>query len=390
MIRKVCVVTGTRAEFGLLRWLMNDLAATEAIELQIIATGTHLSPEFGMTISEVESTGFTVNEKIEMLLSADTGTAIAKSTGLGMIGFSDAYARLRPDLVVVLGDRFEIFAAAATAMLMGLPVAHLNGGEATEGAFDEALRHSITKMSHLHFVAAEEYRHRVIQLGEVPEHVFTVGGTGVDAIRRIALLGRPELESAIDFRFGGHNLLVTFHPVTLQSGAGERQFAELLAALEQFPEINLVFTQSNADPGGRRLAEMLEKFLANRSNARCYSSLGQLRYLSCLQFVDAVVGNSSSGLAEAPSFHIGTINIGDRQKGRLKSTSVIDCQPDRQSIAVALQRLYDPEFQSALGDAVNPYGDGGASARIAEIIRSFPLEGIIQKAFHNLPMPPGG
>jgi len=385
MSRKICVVTGTRAEFGLLRWLMQEIQDEAGLELQVVATGMHLSPEFGMTYREVEQAGFAIDAKVEMLLSADTASAVTKSMGLGLIGFADAYARLAPDLIVVLGDRFEILAAASAALIAGIPIAHLHGGETTEGAFDEAIRHSITKMSHLHFVAAEDYRRRVIQLGEQPERVFLVGGLGIDAIKRITLLEREALEASLDFKLGRKNLLITFHPVTLEGASSQQQMAELLTALGELTDTNLIFTMPNADTGGRELAAMVDAFVASHGNARVYSSLGQLRYLSCMQYVDGVVGNSSSGLAEAPSMGVGTINIGDRQKGRLSASSVIDCAPTAGSIREALVKLYDPAFRSTLGETVNPYGNGGASKKIVEALSTYPIDNLLKKSFYDIP-----
>jgi GDP/UDP-N,N'-diacetylbacillosamine 2-epimerase (hydrolysing) len=385
MTRKICVVTGTRAEFGLLRWLMQAIQHEPELELQVLATGMHLSPEFGLTYREIEQAGFAIDAKIEMLLSADTASAVTKSMGLGLISYADAYQRLAPDLIVVLGDRFEIFAATAAALIAGIPVAHLHGGETTEGAFDEALRHSITKMSHLHFVAAEDYRRRVIQLGEQPERVFLVGGLGIDAIKRIKLLDREKLEESLGFKFGPRNLIITFHPVTLegQNSSGQ-QMAELLAALEELEDTHLIFTMPNADTGGRELAMMVNDFVASHQNACVHTSLGQLRYLSCMKYVDAVVGNSSSGLAEAPSMGIATINIGDRQKGRLSASSVINCEPTQQSISGALSTMFDPFFRSKLTSTKNPYGSGGASEKIVEVIKNHDLKNLLKKSFFNL------
>lgn len=387
MTRKVCVVTGTRAEFGLLRWLMGEIQNHPLLELQVVATGMHLSPEFGSTYREIEEAGFQINARVEMLLSSDTNTAVTKSMGLGVIGFADAYERLAPDIVVVLGDRFEIFAATSAAMIAGVPVAHLHGGETTEGAFDEAIRHSITKMSHLHFVAAGEYRQRVIQLGEHPNRVFDFGGMGIDAIKRINLLTREELEHSLELSFDEKNLLVTFHPVTLEGGASSAtQMRELLEALDSLDDMTLIFTMPNADTGGRELSAMVKDFAQAHPNACVYTSLGQLRYFSCLAQIDGVVGNSSSGLAEAPSFNIGTVNIGDRQKGRLKAESVIDCSPDRESIKAALNTLYSTEFQTSLASVSNPYGNGGASKAIVRVLAEYPLENIRKKQFYNLPV----
>lgn len=387
MIRKVCVVTGTRAEFGLLRWLMAEIAQHPFLELQVAATGMHLSPEFGSTYQEIEEAGFTIDAKVEMLLSADSDTAVTKSMGLGIIGFADAYVRLQPDIIVVLGDRFEIFAATSAALIAGIPVAHLHGGETTEGAFDEAIRHSITKMSHLHFVAAEEYRNRVIQLGEHPSRVFNVGGMGIDAIKRIELLDRNALEESMDFRLGDKNLLITFHPVTLEGqGSSTEQMQALLDALAELKDTHLIFTMPNADTGGRELSRMVREFVERRESASMYSSLGQLRYFSCMAQVDGVVGNSSSGLAEAPSFNIGTINIGDRQKGRLKAQSVIDCEPSTVAILQAIDKLYRRDFLSSLRTVSNPYGNGGASKAIVKILAGLSLDGLLKKSFYNLPV----
>jgi GDP/UDP-N,N'-diacetylbacillosamine 2-epimerase (hydrolysing) len=384
MSRKICVVTGTRAEFGLLRWLMQEIEASDKLTLQVVATGMHLSPEFGSTYREIEQAGFNIDARVEMLLSADTASAVTKSMGLGLIGYADAYARLAPDLIVLLGDRFEIFAAAAAAMIAGIPIAHLHGGETTEGAFDEAIRHSITKMSHLHFVAAEDYRNRVIQLGEQPERVFLVGGLGIDAIKRTTLMTRAALEASLNFAFGPRNLLITFHPVTLESQSSANQMSELLKALDGLKDTHLIFTMPNADTGGRELMAMVDAFVAAHPKARAYNSLGQLRYFSCMQFVDGVVGNSSSGLAEAPSMGIGTIDIGDRQLGRLRAASVIHCEPSHEQITQALRELYGPAFTASLAQVANPYGTGGASQRIVEVLATHTLDQLIKKKFHDL------
>jgi GDP/UDP-N,N'-diacetylbacillosamine 2-epimerase (hydrolysing) len=385
MKRKICVVTGTRAEFGLLRWLMQDIGRDPELELQIIATGMHLSPEYGLTYREIEQAGLAINRKVEMLLGADTPSAITKSMGLGMIGFADAVEQLKPDLLVVLGDRFEILAAASAALIAGIPVAHLHGGETTEGAFDEAIRHSITKMSHLHLVAAEEYRRRVIQLGEDPARVFLVGGLGVDALKRMQLLDRAALEQSLDFKLGKRNLLITFHPVTLEHQSSAEQMQALLDALDELEDTHFIFTMPNADTGGKELTRMVEGFVATHPNARAFTSLGQLRYLSCMKLVDGVVGNSSSGLAEAPSLGVGTVNIGDRQKGRLAAESVIHCAADRNSIREALRLLEDNAFKMKVASARNPYGDGGATERIVTVIKDYPLVSLLKKSFHDLP-----
>jgi GDP/UDP-N,N'-diacetylbacillosamine 2-epimerase (hydrolysing) len=386
MSRKICVITGTRAEYGLMRWVMQGIKDDPELALQVVVTGMHLSPEFGLTYHEIEKDGFLIDRKVEMLTSSDTPVGIAKSMGLGLIGFADALFELSPDLIVVPGDRFEIFAAVAAAQVARIPVAHLHGGETTEAAFDEALRHSITKMSHLHFVAAEDYRQRVIQLGEQPERVFLVGGLGVDNIQRLKLLGRAELEASINFQLGAKNLLVTFHPVTLERSTATDQMAELLAVLAELKGTQIIITMPNADTDGRNLVTMVQQFVDKHPNARAYTSLGQLRYLSCIAHVDGVVGNSSSGLAEVPSFKKGTINIGDRQRGRLRATSVINCEPTRQGIAAAIKKLYTADFQASLNQVQNPYGEGGASEKVVQTIKNYALDGITKKAFYDLPV----
>jgi len=385
MTRKICVITGTRAEYGLMRWVMQGIRDDSELTLQVIATGMHLSPEFGLTFREIEKDGFQIDRKVEMLTSSDTSVGIAKSMGLGLISFADALNELKPDLIVVLGDRFEIFAAVSAALVARIPVAHLHGGETTEGAFDEALRHSITKMAHLHFVAAQEYRQRVIQLGEQPDRVFLVGGLGIDNIKRLKLLDRAELEASLDFKLGHKNLLITFHPVTLENSTATEQMAELLEVLAGLADTQLIFTMPNADNDGRALIKMVQQFVAQHSNARAFPSLGQLRYLSCIAQVDGVVGNSSSGLAEVPSFKKGTVNIGDRQRGRLQAASVINCEPTLKGIQAALKKLYTEDFQANLSEVQNPYGEGGASEKVVQTIKYCAIEGIAKKSFYDLP-----
>ena len=384
MNRKICVVTGSRAEYGLLRWVMEGIGEASGLQLQIVATGMHLSPEFGLTFRAMEDDGFHIDRKVEMLLSSDTPIGVSKSMGLGLIGFADVLNELKPDIIVLLGDRFEVFAAATAALVARIPVAHLSGGEVTQGAFDEALRHSITKMSHLHFVAADEYRDRVIQLGEDPDTVFMVEGLGVDAISHVRPLEREDLERQLGFDFLSRNLLVTFHPATLDGGDPGQQLSQVLSALETVEDTGLIFTLPNADTGSRNLIDLVNSWVRDRPHARAYASLGQLRYLSCLRHVDGVVGNSSSGLTEVPTFGKGTINIGDRQAGRLRAASVIDCEPDRSSIVDALQTLFSPGFQEGLRSVRNPYGDGGASERIVQVLCDHSLESILKKSFHDL------
>ena len=380
--RKIAVVTGSRAEYGLLYWVLRDLQAAPDLELQLIVTGMHLSPEFGMTVRQIEQDGFPIARRVEMLVSSDTPGGIAKSMALGLIGMSDAIEACRPDVMLVLGDRFEILAAAQAALLHNVPLAHIAGGDTTEGAFDESIRHAITKMSHLHLVTNELSARRVRQLGEDPASVLVTGSPGLDHLRRLPLLGRAELEAALGAPLGRRNLLVTFHPVTLEPEEGVRQQAELLAALAELPEDTVLwFTRPNADTGGRSLAQALDAWAAGRANARVFSSLGQLRYLSLMAQVDAVAGNSSSGLYEAPSFRVPTINIGDRQRGRTAPESVIQCEPERAAIAAALEQSQGLDCSAV----VNPYGDGDAAPRIVAAVRALAGSAAsLKKVFHLL------
>jgi GDP/UDP-N,N'-diacetylbacillosamine 2-epimerase (hydrolysing) len=363
---------------------MEGIRLSTHLELQIIATGSHLSPEFGFTYREIESDGFSIDRKIEMVLSADTPSGVAKSMGVGLIGFASAFQELKPDWIVLLGDRYELLSAASAALVARIPIVHIHGGETTEGAFDEAIRHSITKMSHLHFVAADAYRRRVIQLGEDPQNVHVVGGLGLDGISKIALLGRSELEQALDFKLGARNLLITFHPVTLESESSETQMRALLNALDSFPDIHCIFTMPNADNDSRVIFRLIEEFTARRANSKAFTSLGQLRYLSCLRHVDGVVGNSSSGLIEVPSFRKATINVGDRQKGRLRAQSVLDCNADSATIRSCIERIYSEEFQNLLSQTVNPYGSAGASEKIVKILEARRENRSVKKTFYDL------
>ena len=387
--RNVCVVTGTRAEYGLLTWLMREIEADPALDLQLAVTGMHLAPEFGMTVQDVEADGFTVDARVEMLVSSDTPVGIAKSIGLGVIGFADAFARLQPDIVVVLGDRFEILAAAQAALVARIPIAHLHGGETTEGAFDEAIRHSITKMAHLHFVAAEPYRSRVIQLGEAPERVFTVGSPGLDHIHRTPRLDRAEVESLLGFPLDAPLFVVTYHPATLSGRSAAESADELFRALLRFPDARFVLTKSNADTGGRAINRAIDAFVESHpGRARAFSAMGLPRYLSTLAFADVVLGNSSSGLTEAPALGVPTVNVGDRQKGRLRATSVIDCGESEAEIAHAIETALSPGFLAQIEGQALPYGVGDASPAVCRVLREAPLgDALLQKHFHDLPQP---
>jgi GDP/UDP-N,N'-diacetylbacillosamine 2-epimerase (hydrolysing) len=383
-MKKICVVTGSRAEYGLLYWLMKDIIDDKDFELQIVVTGMHLSPQFGNTYQEIEKDGFKINKKVDIQLSSDNEVAISKSMGIGMIGFADAFNDLQSDLIIILGDRFEIFSAAAAALIAKIPVAHIHGGEKTEGSFDDSLRHSITKMSHLHFTAIEEYKNRVIQLGEEPKRVFNVGGLGIDNINKLKLLSKADLENKINFKLGKKNILITFHPATLEKVKSETQFQQLLDSITELKNTKIIFTKSNSDPGGNAINKIIDEYASKNSNTAVFKSMGQLKYLSALQFVDAVVGNSSSGLLEAPSFNIGTIDIGDRQKGRIKSKSVINCLPIKNNIDNAFKKLYSDDFKKIINISKNPYGDGGASQRIIKIIKTTDLNNILKKPFFDI------
>ncbi|HHY20995.1 MAG TPA: UDP-N-acetylglucosamine 2-epimerase (hydrolyzing) [Bacilli bacterium] len=386
--RKICVVTGTRAEYGLLYWLMKEVQADNDLELQIVVTGMHLSPEFGLTYKTIEEDGFQIDEKVEMLLSSDTPVGIAKSIGLGTIGFAGAFERLKPDIVVLLGDRFEILAAAQTALVLKIPIAHLHGGELTAGAFDEAIRHSITKMSHLHFAASESYRNRIIQLGENPRTVYNVGSPGLDHITRMKLVtDKKEFEELIGFKLGNRSFLITYHPVTLSNKKIESSLNELLDAIDEFPDANIIFTKANADNEGRKINKMLEEYVQkNKGRAKLFTSLGQLRYLSAILHVDIVIGNSSSGLHEVPSFKKPTVNIGERQKGRLRAKSVIDCSEEKEEITNAIKLALSSKFQASLAYVQSPYGEGNASIKIKEVLKKVDLSSILMKSFYDMEM----
>jgi GDP/UDP-N,N'-diacetylbacillosamine 2-epimerase (hydrolysing) len=385
-MKKICVVTGSRAEYGLLRWVMEGIRNSPKLKLQIIVTGMHLSSKFGQTEDFIELDNFKIDYKVYMDLNSDTSESITKSMGTAMIGFADALTQLKPDMLLILGDRYEILVAAIAAMMAKIPIVHLHGGELTEGAFDDTIRHSITKMSHLHFVATDEYRNRVIQLGEQPDRVFNVGALGIDNIYKLKLLNKKELEDILDFKFFKKNLLITFHPVTLELNTSNKYMDELLQALSQLKETGLIFTMPNSDIDNKVIFKKINNFCDNNQYAKCYTSLGQLRYLSCVKYVDAVIGNSSSGLLEIPSFKKGTINIGDRQRGRLRSQSVINCEPECSSIIGALKHLYSEEFQSLLPGVINPYkkGKGNASEEVVKIIETKSQINLLKKYFYNL------
>lgn len=379
MPRKICVVTGSRADYGLLYWVMKDIAADPGLQLQLVVTGMHLSPEFGRTDRVIEADGFKIDRKIETLLSSDTPVGVAKSVGLGVISMAEALAQLAPEWLLLLGDRFEILAAVQAALFLRIPVAHIAGGDTTEGAFDESIRHAISKMAHLHLVTNPQAAGRLRQMGENPANIHVVGSPGLDTIRRLLPMSRAELEQSLDFRLRSRNLLVTFHPVTLANQSSLSQLEELFAALDQqSADTGILFTLPNADTEGRSLIQAIQSYVQGKDHLRAYPSLGQRRYLSLMREVDAVLGNSSSGLYEAPSFKIPTINIGERQQGRLQAASVINCAAERTAIAAALSAAATLDCKNV----TNPYGDGHSAERIIGLLKSIENpQALLQKHF---------
>jgi UDP-N-acetylglucosamine 2-epimerase (non-hydrolysing)/GDP/UDP-N,N'-diacetylbacillosamine 2-epimerase (hydrolysing) len=387
--RKICIVTGSRAEYGHLFQLLKTIRADKDLQLQIIATGMHLSPEFGCTVREIEADGFGVDAKVEMLLSSDSPVGVTKSIGLGVIGFAEALDRLQPDILVVLGDRFEILAAGIAALVARIPIAHIHGGETTQGAMDEAFRHALTKMAHLHFTAAEPYRRRVIQLGEAPERVFQVGAPGLDVLSCTTFLGREELGREVGLDLTGSFFLVSYHPATLGDEDPAVTLRAVLQALEAFPEYKVLATETNADPRGRVINQILKEY-AGKNSGRVVvrTSLGQQKYLSALRLAAAVVGNSSSGFIEAPALGVPTVNVGSRQEGRLRSDSVLDCPPEAEAVQRTLAKILDPSFQQEVMKQMIPaYGTEGASQKIKDILKNTDLDGIIKKTFFDVPLP---
>ena len=383
-MRKICVITGTRAEFGLLKPLIALMAKDNELQLQLIATGMHLSPEFGYTINEITESGFVVDKKVECLLSSDTSVGISKTIALAISGFADALEALQPDLVVVLGDRTEILGAVIATAMANIPIVHLYGGETTEGAYDEAIRHSITKFSHLHFTSTEAYRKRVIQLGEQPEMVFNVGAIGLDAVKKLKLLNKEEFENSIGFKLKKRNVLITYHPVTLEKEAPIQTFENILQALDQLSETGLIFTHANSDKNGRVINKMITEYVdIHKEKAVAFKSLGQLRYLSALQFVDFVIGNSSSGILEVPAFYIPTINIGDRQKGRICNESVINSNNSLEDIEKSITFALNKQFRETIQQQEMLYGNGTAAEKILKVIKEHPVIPL-KKTFYDI------
>lgn len=370
-MKKISILTATRAEYGLLKPIIDKLNSVSELDVRVVVTGAHLSPEFGLTYKEIEKDGILIDEKIEMLLSSDTPAAISKSMGLAMISFADYFEKLKPDMLIVLGDRYETLAVCTAAMNQRIPIAHLYGGETTEGAVDESIRHAITKLSYLHFTSTEVYRRRVVQLGEHPDRVFCVGAVGIENILNRQLMSKDELASSINFNLEKPYAMVTFHPVTLEDNQSQEQFEELLGVCEKYQNMNFIFTKANADANGRIINKMIDNYLDEHNNAIAFTSLGMTRYLSALKYCEMVIGNSSSGLVEAPCFGIPTINIGDRQKGRLQADSVINCVPTFEGIENAMQIALSRDFKFKAIEALNPYGEGNTSQKVVSRIKEF-------------------
>lgn len=383
-MRKICVITGTRAEYGLLSRLMRLIDESSETQLQIIATNMHLMPEYGNTYKEIETDGFTIDAKVPMPKPSDDAAGVLASMATELDGISKALRRLAPDIAVILGDRYEMHIAATACMLLRIPIAHLHGGEISEGAVDDSIRHCITKMSSLHFTSTEEYRNRVIQLGENPERVFNVGSIGVENLKCVSMIPKSELEDGLGFTFGENTIMVTYHPVTLSDRTPKDEIDDFLSALEEFPTIKVLFTMPNSDQGGDTIKDAIEQYCVKHS-ARCkaFTSLGIRRYLSTLQYVTAVVGNSSSGILEVPSVHIPTLNIGDRQKGRARAKSIVDVQSDKKSIVEGLNKVLSDGFSRFCKTTTNPYEKERTAENIYKVISAYPLNELQHKSFYN-------
>lgn len=385
-MRKICVVTGTRAEYGLLSRLIRMINDSKETELQLIATNMHLSPTYGETYKEIEKDGFTIDRKIPIIEEGkNDAVATLKSMAKAISGFADAFNELKPDMIVLLGDRYEILAAAEAALIERIPIAHIHGGEVTEGAYDDAIRHSITKMSQLHFTSTEEYRKRVIQLGEQPDRVFYVGALGVENIKTLPLMSKDEIQRNLGFEINEKTILVTYHPVTLGPDSMKKDIDAFIAALDARPEIRIIFTMPNSDNGSEVIVEVINAFVEkNKNRAVAFKSLGLVRYLSAMKYCGAVVGNSSSGILEVPSFGIPTLNIGDRQKGRIAAGSVYNCAPDFESVLAGLDKVMTSEIRKKAKGVKHPYDKEGTAENIFQVISSYPLEQLNQKHFYDI------
>ena len=374
MKKIISVLTATRAEYGLLKPIVVKLNEIGEFDVRIVVTGAHLSSEFGLTYKEIDKDGFHIDEKIEILLSSDTPASISKSMGLAMIGFADYFGKLKPDLLILLGDRYETLAVAMTAMNQRIPIAHLYGGETTEGAIDDSIRHVITKLSYLHFTSTDDYRKRVIQLGESPDRVFNVGAIGIENILNEKLFTKEELEATLQVDLNNTYSMVTFHPVTLEKNSAKRQIESLLEVCKSYEKMNFIFTKANADSEGRIINQFIDEYAKTNDNIMAFTSLGMIKYLSALKYSAMVIGNSSSGLLEAPSFGIPTVNIGDRQKGRIQASSVINCEPTIEDIKKAIDIALSKDFTKKAKETSNPYGNGKTSEKVVDVIMEFVLD----------------
>jgi GDP/UDP-N,N'-diacetylbacillosamine 2-epimerase (hydrolysing) len=383
-MKKICVVTGSRADYGLLKYLIKYISVSNKLKLQLLVTGSHLSKKFGNTINFIKTDGFKIECKVNMKIKSDTTKCILKSMSIGINNFAKALNKLKPDALLILGDRYEVFTVATSAMISGIPIIHLHGGESTEGSVDEAMRHSITKMSHLHFVSTEIYKNRVMQLGENPKKIFNVGAMAMDGIKKIKYLKKKQLEKKLKFTFLKKNLLITFHPVTLEYQNTSKQIEVLLNVLSEYKDTGLIFTMPNSDTSNSIIYKRIKNFCSINKNAKYFLSLGHDNYLSTIQYVDAVVGNSSSGIIEVPSFKKGTINIGDRQQGRLKAKSIIDCKINFMSIKNAINFLYSKNFQKSLKNIKNPYDKGEPSKKIINILEKQKFNNLLKKSFYKI------
>lgn len=382
---KICIVTGSRAEYGLLKPLIEKINKDGELKLQLLVTGAHLSPEYGLTYKHIEADGFVIDAMVEMLLSSDTSEGISKSMGLGIIGYADAFNKLKPDLLIILGDRYEMLSIACTAHIYRIPIAHIHGGELTEGSYDDAIRHAITKLSVIHFTSTEVYRNRVVQLGENPDRVFNVGAIGLDNFNTLKFLSKNELEKELKLKFATYNYLVCFHPETASYNNAKEQFNELLKAIDKQKESFFIFTKTNADINGHIINQMMENYVKNnRNKSALFSSLGTLKYLSLMKHVTAVVGNSSSGIIEAPSAKTATINIGNRQKERIQAASVVNCKAKEEEISISFNKVKNFDFRNSLTHIVNPYGVGKASIQILELLKMKPLNNLKLKNFYDI------
>lgn len=384
-MRKICVVTGTRAEYGILKPLLAEIDSDEFLRLQLVVTGTHLSEKYGATYKEIEKDGFKIDAKITMNLDDDSNMALSLAMAQLQSDITKTFSELKPDIVVILGDRYEILSVAIAAMMLHIPLAHIHGGELTEGAMDDSIRHAVTKLSHLHFTSTTKYAQRVIQLGEQPQRVFNVGSLAVEKITKLPLLSKKELEKSLAFKFGKKNILVTYHPETLSELLPQEQLQELLNALDELKDTKIIFTNANADSGGAIINTMIEDYVQKNSDkAVAFNSLGQLRYFSTIKYVDAVVGNSSSGILEVPSFHKPTINIGERQKGRTQSKSIVNAKLSQDDIKKAIYKAYDEDFLQIIKDVRNPYELEGTSIKIKKVLQNEAIDSILQKKFYDI------